>query len=228
MLLEICVNSTETALRALYSGADRIELCDNLQAGGTTPAYETIKECRKNLEIKLHVMIRPRAGNFFYSDEEFNQMKKEIAIAKRWNADGIVFGILTEAKKVDVKRTKELVELSRPLKVTFHRAFDEAVNPFEALENIIECGADILLTSGQKEKAFEGAGLIHELNIRANGRIEIMAGSGITDENILEIAMKTGIKSFHGSAKKINAANEIIYADENMIKNMKCNLCKLV
>src|SRR6185436_9758499 len=174
-----------------------------------------------------HVMIRPRPGNFFYTDSEFGRMKKEIEIAKKMKADGVVFGMLTEDRKVDVIRTKELVELSKPLKVTFHRAFDEAAEPFEALENMIECGADILLTSGQKEKAYDGASLIRELRNRSDGRIEIMAGSGITDENILEIANKTGIKSFHGSAKKINSAGEIIYADEAMIKSMKSQLCKL-
>jgi len=228
MLLEICVHSTEDALTAQQSGADRIELCDNLEAGGITPSYDSIVRCKKNLHIKLHVMIRPRAGDFVYSVEEFNQMKSEIDVAKRLNVEGVVFGVLTTEKKIDVNRTKELVELAKPLRVTFHRAFDEAINPLESLENIIECGADILLTSGQQEKALDGASLIRQLNIHANGRIEIMAGSGITDENILEIAMKTGIKSFHGSAKKLTATNEIIYADVNMIKNMKSNLCKLV
>lgn len=221
MLLEICVNSAESARVAQKAGADRIELCHNLEEGGTSPAYETIQTARKNLHIKLHVMIRPRAGNFFYSDSEFRRMEEEIKTAKQLKADGVVFGMLTPGKKVDVERTKKLVELSKPMKVTFHRAFDDTVDPFEALENIIECGADILLTSGQKEKAIDGVELIHRLNIKANGRIEIMAGSGITDKNILEIATRTGIKSFHGSAKKRSSKNEIIYADTEMIRKMK-------
>ncbi|HKR04204.1 MAG TPA: copper homeostasis protein CutC [Bacteroidia bacterium] len=227
MLLEICVTSVEAALTAQNAGADRIELCDNLSEGGTTPKYEVIKSCRKNLHIRLHVMIRPRPGNFFYSDPELNQMKKEIEMSKELKVDGVVFGILTADKKVDIKRAKKLIELSKPLKVTFHRAYDDTVEPLEALENIIECGADILLTSGQKEKAIEGVDLIRLLNIRAHGRIEIMAGSGINDKNVLEIATKTGIQSFHGSAKKINSANEIVYADMEMIRKMKSHLKKL-
>jgi copper homeostasis protein len=221
MLLEICVNSVESAIVARDAGADRIELCDNLAEGGTSPAYETVEAARKNLHIKLHLMIRPRPGNFFYSDSEFKKMEKEIETAKQLKADGVVFGILTADKKVDIERTKKLIELSKPMKVTFHRAFDDTTDPFEALENIIECGADILLTSGQKEKAIDGVELIRQLNIRGNGRIEIMAGSGITDKNILEIARRTEIKSFHGSAKKINSKNKIIYADEEMIGKMK-------
>ncbi|MEO5569725.1 MAG: copper homeostasis protein CutC [Bacteroidia bacterium] len=228
MLLEICVTSLESALTAQHAGADQIELCYNLQEGGTTPDYETIEACRKNLTIKLHIMIRPRSGDFFYSDSEFEQMKKEIEMAKQLKADGVVFGILTAEKKVDVERIKELVILSRPMKVTFHRAFDETIDPFEALNSIITCGANILLTSGQKEKAIEGADLIHQLKIQANGKIKIMAGSGITDENILELAAKTGIKSFHGSAKIINGAKEMIYADEGMIGKMKSHLSKLI
>lgn len=227
MLLEICVTTFEAALRAQDAGADRIELCEDLNSGGVTPNFELIERCQKNLNIKLHVMIRPRAGNFFYTDSEFNEMKKEIEVTKRLKADGAVCGILTRDNKVDVIRTKELVELARPMKTTFHRAFDEAAEPFEALENIIECGADILLTSGQKEKALDGATLIRELHNRAKGRIEIMAGSGVTDENISEIANKTGIKSFHGSAKKINSKGGIIYADAEMIKSMKSYLQKL-
>ncbi len=227
MLLEICVENFESALTAEKAGADRIELCVDLFSGGLTPDFDLLKSVKEKLKIPVHVMIRPRAGDFFYSVAEFEQMKKEIEIAKQLNADGVVFGVLTADKKIDVERTKELVELSRPKKVTFHRAFDEATAPFEALENIIECGADILLTSGQKEKAFDGAELIRQLNLRSNGRVEIMVGSGITDKNILEIAEKARIKSFHGSAKKQNSGNEIIYADEEMIKKMKDHLSQL-
>jgi copper homeostasis protein len=228
MLLEICVENFESALTAEKAGADRIELCADLFLGGLTPDFNLLKSVKEKLKIPVHVMIRPRPGDFFYSDAELEQMKKEIEIAKKIKADGVVFGILTADKKVDVERTKELVELSRPMKITFHRAFDETTEPFEALENIAECGANILLTSGQREKAIDGAELIYQLNILAKGRIEIMAGSGITDKNILEIAKKTGIKTFHGSAKKINAAEKILYADKEIIILMKSNLCKLV
>ncbi|MEP7168828.1 MAG: copper homeostasis protein CutC [Bacteroidota bacterium] len=228
MLLEICVENFASALVAENAGADRIELCYALFLGGLTPGFDLLKSVKEKIKIPIHIMIRPRAGDFFYSFKEFEQMKKEIEMAKQLNAEGVVFGILTSDKKVDVVRTKELVNLSRPMKVTFHRALDETIEPFDALENIIECGADILLTSGQKEKAFDGTQLIHQLNIRANGRIEIMAGSGITDKNILEIAKQTGIKSFHGSAKKINSASKIIYADEEMIGKMKSHLYQLV
>jgi copper homeostasis protein len=224
MLLEICVENFESALTAEKAGADRIELCADLFLGGRTPDFNLLKSVKEKIKIPVHVMIRPRPGDFYYSDAEFKQMKKEIERAKQLKAEGVVFGILTANKKVDVERTKELVELSRPMKITSHRAFDETTEPFEALENIIECGADILLTSGQREKAIDGAELIHQLNLLSNGRIEIMAGSGITDKNILEIAWKAGIKSFHGSAKKQNSENEIIYADEEIIKKMKDHL----
>jgi copper homeostasis protein len=227
MLLEICVENFDSALTAENCGADRIELCADLFLGGLTPGFDLLKSVKEKIKIPVHVMIRPRAGDFFYSDSEFDQMKKEIGMAKQFKADGVVFGLLTADKKIDVSRTKKLVEFSKPLKVTFHRAFDETAEPYETLENIIDCGVDILLTSGQKEKAIDGAELIRELNVRAKGKIEIMAGSGITDKNILEIAEKAGVKSFHGSAKRIGSDHKIAYADEKIIKGMKSHLCKL-
>ena len=227
MVLEICVENFESALSAKSGGADRIELCADLFLGGLTPGYDLLKLVKEKIKIPVHVMIRPRAGDFFYSAAEFNQMKREIEIAKKLKADGVVFGILTSENRIDIKRTKELVSLSRPMKVTFHRAFDAATGPFEALKHIIETGADILLTSGQKEKAIDGAELIYRLNNLAKGKIEIMAGSGITDKNILEIAKRTGIKTFHGSAKRKGSDGEIIYADEKIINGMKSNLRKL-
>lgn len=224
MILEICVESFQSAMAAQRAGADRIELCENLYKGGLTPDTDLIKQCKNSLSIKLHVMIRPRAGNFFYSEEEFEIMKNEIEMVKQLNVDGVVFGIFTADGNVDVKRTKKLVELSKPMKTTFHRAFDVANNPFEALENIIECGCDILLTSGQKEKAMDGVELINRLNKKADGRIEIMAGSGVTDKNILEIALQTEIKLFHSSASINISGNKIYVVDEVMVREMKNKL----
>lgn len=168
-------------------------------------------------------MIRPREGNFFYSDAEFVQMKKEIETSKKLSADGVVFGILTSDHKVDIVRTKQLVNYAEPMKTVFHRAFDEVVNPNQALEEIISCGIDTLLTSGQCEKAEDGKSLIKNLQYQAGNRINIMAGSGITDKNILEIARFTGIRCFHGSAKKKNAQREI-FAGAETIRKMKAIL----
>ena len=155
-------------------------------------------------------------------------MINEIKSVKQLKAEGVVFGILTAEGNVDGERTKKLVELSKPMKVTFHRAFDETKNPFEALEKIIECGCDILLTSGQKEKTIDGVDLIKQINEIADRKIEIMAGGGITDKNILEVAKRTGIKSFHGSARKVISGNENYIADEKMIREIKMQISNLL
>ncbi|MFI5220163.1 MAG: copper homeostasis protein CutC [Bacteroidia bacterium] len=224
MLLEICVETIESALAAQEAGTDRLELCSDLKAGGLTPDFDLIKVAKEKIQLPIHIMIRPRAGNFFYTAEEFEKMKTEIKTVKQLNTDGVVFGILTGNGDVDVKRTRELVELSKPMKVTFHRAFDVAKNPFDGLERIIECGCDTLLTSGQKEKAIEGVDLIRQLYNKANRRIEIMAGSGITDKNILEIVLQSRVESFHASAKKIVSENNVYEVDKEIVRAMKNKL----
>lgn len=205
-ILEICANSVESAIKAQKGGAQRVELCDNIYEGGTTPSSGAIKFAREKLTIDLNIIIRPRGGDFYYSDEEFEIMKEDISFAKKLGVDGIVIGLLNPDGSIDVTRTKLLVELANPMPVTFHRAFDVCLEPFKALEDIIECGCTRILTSGQKNKAFEGTDLIQQLIQKANERIIIMPGSGIDESNIAEIYSKTKANEFHASLRKKHAS----------------------
>lgn len=200
MKLEVCANSVQSALNAQQAGAYRVELCESLSLGGTTPSYGTLALARKMLNIKLNVLIRPRAGEFLYSDIEFKTIKEDISMAKQLGADGIVCGILLSNGKVDVARTKELVELARPMSFTFHRAFDYTPDPLEALEDVIATGANRILTSGLKPKAIEAISLLTQLVKQSNGRIIIMPGSGVNASNLPELA-KCGAQEFHLSGQ---------------------------
>jgi len=202
MILEICVDSAYSAIEAEKGGADRVELCSNLFEGGTTPSAGGIALCRKHIQIGLFVLIRPRGGDFLYSDLEFEVMKYDIQTAKNLGADGIVVGILNQDGTVDKKRMSILMEVCYPLPVTFHRAFDMAVEPFQALEDIISLGASRILTSGQERSAFEGTDLLADLVKKAKQRITIVAGGGVTERNISKIHRLTGITEFHSSARK--------------------------
>lgn len=195
--VEICVNSVESAVAAQKGGADRVELCDNLLEGGTTPSAGSIEIARKLLNIKLHIIIRPRGGDFLYSDTEFEIMKRDIETAKSLGADGLVFGILDENGNIDKDMTKELIELSRPLTVTFHRAFDVCRDAFQALEDLISLGVDYVLTSGQEATAIEGADLIAELVRCAGNRIKIMGCGNLNERNIAKFVEKTKVKEVH-------------------------------
>lgn len=197
-ILEVCANSVQSAINAQHAGAQRVELCENLEAGGTTPSYGCIKTVRKELSIKVNILIRPRAGDFLYSKLEFDQFKEDIRIAKDLGADGIVCGVLLPNGRVDIRRTKELVEISKPLPFTFHRAFDFTPDPFEALEDVISTGATCLLTSGQRPKAVDAVQTIRQLVTQANKRIIIMPGSGVNAHTI-EKLIDTGAKEFHMS-----------------------------
>lgn len=197
LMIEACTTSIESALQAQKGGAKRVELCDNIYEGGTTPGYGTIKKVREVLDIDLNVMIRPRGQDFCYSEMEFEIMKEDIQMCKQLGADGVVLGILKPDGNIDLERTTELVNLARPMSVTFHRAFDMTPDPFKSLEDIISAGADRILTSGHQNKAYDGIELIRELVIKAGDRIIIMPGSGINEENILEIKSRTGAKEFH-------------------------------
>jgi copper homeostasis protein len=185
------------------AGAHRIELCNDLPEGGTTPGYGTIFSAGNNLDIGIHVIIRPRGGDFLYSDSEYDIMKKDIDICSKCKVDGIVLGILRSDGSIDIERTAKLVEFAHPMPVTFHRAFDMCSDPFQGLEDVIEAGASRLLTSGQKDTAPEGADLIRQLIQQAKDRIIIMPGSGIDDSNIEKIARVTGAKEFHLTGRKI-------------------------
>jgi copper homeostasis protein len=200
--LEICIDSVQSALNAQEAGASRVELCDNLPEGGTTPGYGTIVWARNNLRIGLHVIIRPRGGDFLYSDLEYDIMRREIDVCGEAGADGIVLGILRSDGTVDVERTAKLIELARPMSATFHRAFDMCRDPVRSIEDVIASGADRLLTSGLRNSAEEGSALLRDLVIQARQRIIIMPGSGITEVNIEAIAKFTGAREFHLSARK--------------------------
>lgn len=194
--IEVCIDSVDSALAAQQGGADRVELCDNLLEGGTTPSAGTIAVARKHLSIGLQVMIRPRGGDFCYSDVEFEIMQRDIAVAKQLGADGVVFGLLLPDGAVDVERTRALVELARPLNVTFHRAFDMTSDPFQALEDLIGIGVDRILTSGQEPSVLEGLDMIAELVRRAGDRVIIMPGGG-SERNIKKIVAQSGVREVH-------------------------------
>lgn len=200
MTVEVVVYNIESALKAQEGGADRIELCDNPGEGGTTPSYATIEAVRQNVSMDVYVMIRPRGGDFLYSNYEFHFMKRDISQCQKLSVDGIVFGMLNSDGTIDKKRCKELIDKARPLKVTCHRAFDMTRDPFEALEDCIEVGFDRILTAGQQAKASQGAELISQLIEKANGRITIMPGSGVNEETVEDIIQKSSAKEIHFSA----------------------------
>lgn len=201
ILLEVCAGSVASGLAAQRGGASRIELCGNLAEGGITPSPGTILTARKQLKIQVYPIIRPRGGDFLYDGLELEIMRQDIMFCKKSGCDGIVVGILTADGKVDKSRTIQLVELAWPMGVTFHRAFDMTAEPFEALEDIIETGCERILTSGQRPTAPEGAHLIAQLVERAAGRILIMPGSGVRENNMRELVRITGAREFHTSAK---------------------------
>ncbi len=187
LTIEVCIDSVEGAIAAQEGGGDRVELCDNLIEGGTTPSAGMIELTRKSIDIDLNVMIRPRGGDFCYSAPEFEVMQLDVKTAKQRGANGVVFGLLTEDGLVDAARTRPLVELARPMTVTFHRAFDMTADPYQALEKLIELGIDRVLTSGQEATVLEGLDLITDLVEKASDRIIVMPGAGITARNINKI-----------------------------------------
>lgn len=200
--MEICVDSLSSAISAEKGGADRIELCDNLVVGGTTPSAAMIELARKYLTIGIHVLIRPRCGDFCYSPLEWEVMKRDIEIAKRLGVNGIVTGVLQPNGEIDVDMMKELLQWARPLTVTFHRAFDMTRDPLEALDTLISLGVERVLTSGRKSKAILGVDLIRELVQRAQNQIIIMPGAGISAANVKDIIANTGVKEVHMSLKE--------------------------
>jgi copper homeostasis protein len=221
--LEICTDNVESAIEAQNAGAGRIELCNNLTEGGTTPGYGTIASARKNLSAGLHVMIRPREGDFLYSNTDYDIMRREIEICGECGVNGVVLGILLADGSIDIDRTGKLIELARPMSATFHRAFDMCNYPFKGLEDVIATGADRLLTSGQQNKASEGIDLIYNLIKRAAGRIIIMPGSGINESNIMEIARRTGASEFHLTARK-SVDSEMIFRAHNISLGSDTNI----
>lgn len=200
--VEICTNSVTSCIEAQKGGAYRVELCASIPEGGTTPSYGEIVMARELLNIKLNVIIRPRGGDFLYSDVEHQTMIQDIEMAKELGVDGIVIGCLTADGKIDMERNRNLIHAAEGMNVTFHRAFDMCKDPFESLEQIISLGCDRILTSGQQPTAIEGISLLKQLVDKANGRIIIMPGSGINENNIATIAKETKATEFHFSARE--------------------------
>jgi copper homeostasis protein len=200
MLLEVCIDSVEAALAASRGGARRVELCADLLEGGVTPSAGLITAARQRIGIDLFVIVRPRGGDFCYTESEYAVMEEEIAHAKALGADGIVLGVLDEDCRVDVERTRRLVELAAPLPVTFHRAFDHAPNLEAALEDVIATGAQRVLTSGGAADAAQGVEQISRLVRQARGRISVMPGGGVRLKNIAALAA-TGATEFHSSMR---------------------------
>jgi copper homeostasis protein len=198
--LEIACFNLESAVIAQENGADRVELCAEMEVGGTTPDFEITKQVRELITIDLNVMIRPRGGNFVYSEAEFQQMKNEILQFKEIGVNGFVFGILTENNSIHTTQNTELVTLAKPFPCTFHRAFDEVEDPFQSLEDVITCGFQTILTSGQKPNVLEGVNRLAELVSKANNRIVIMPGGGLRSTNIEFLQEKTGATFYHSSA----------------------------
>ena len=218
--LEVIAFTIESVLLAQQSGAHRIELCDNPAEGGTTPGYGMIKTAREKTSLLLYPIIRPRGGDFLYSDEAFEIMKRDVLLCKELGCDGLVIGFLQPDGSIDKKRTTALVEAAYPLGVTFHRAFDRVANPFEALEDIIATGCERILTSGLKPTAAEGAETLAQLIRQANDRIIIMPGSGVRAENIVALARQTGAIEFHSSARII-ADSKMEYFNTSMDENLQ-------
>lgn len=200
-IIEIATTDFTTTQSAVAGGADRIELCAALSDGGTTPSFGTIKKCRENFEVALFPIIRPRGGDFLYTEEEFAIMLSDVILCKQLGCDGVVIGLLQKNGHIDVERTKALVNAAYPLEVTFHRAFDRCTDPFVALEQLIDAGCQRILTSGQKPAATDGIDLIASLIRKAEGRIIIMPGSGVRQDNIRELAINTGATEFHSSLR---------------------------
>lgn len=203
MTIEVVVYNIDSALKAQEGGADRIELCDSAGDGGNTPSYGVVAALRQHITLDIYAMVRPRGGDFLYSNYEFFAMQHDILQFQKLSVDGVVFGILNPDGTIDKKRCKSLIDLARPLKVTIHRAFDMTRDPFEALEDCIEVGFDRILTSGQKTKAIEAVDLIAALVKKANGRISIMPGSGVNEGNVVELVSKTGVQEIHFSASTV-------------------------
>jgi copper homeostasis protein len=202
--IEVCIDSVESAVLAKQEGATRVELCDNLLEGGTTPSAGMIAQCRAASDIQLYVMIRPRGGDFLYSDSEFEVMREDVKTAVRLGADGVVFGLLTANGAIDEKRTKQLIADAKGLGVTVHRAIDMTADPLQSLHLLAELGVERILTSGQYSKAPNGHALIQQF-IAAKTGVKIMPGSGVNAANVKELVEKTGAQEIHFTCHKLQS-----------------------
>ena len=215
MILEIACFTIQSAILAAAAGADRIELCDNAAEGGTTPSYGSLQAAKELISIPVFPIVRPRGGDFFYTNEEYKAMMYDVEMCKQLHCKGIVTGILHKNGTVDIERTSHLVDVAYPMEVTFHRAFDRSKDPFVAMEDVIQCGCKRILTSGQVPNAFDGKQLIFELVQQADNRIIIMPGSGVRSHNIAELIQFTNVNEIHSSARKTEASG-MMFTKESM------------
>ncbi|MFH0991411.1 MAG: copper homeostasis protein CutC [bacterium] len=197
IILEVCVNSVESAFAAQEGGASRVELCENLHLGGTTPGADLLQNVQAAISIPLHVMIRPRGGDFFFCVSKFLTMQNDVEMAKQLGANGVVLGILHPDRKIELDRTSKLIEAARPLRVTFHRAFDLTPDPIQSLEEIISLGIDYVLTSGGAASVDQGLQALKLLQQQSKGRITVLPGGGITLTNVFSLVEQTGVQQIH-------------------------------
>ncbi len=219
-LLEICAANYSSAINAQIGGADRIELCVNLQEGGETPSYGLIKKVREALQIKLHVLIRPRPGSFVYTENEVDMMLMDIHACKTLGVDGVVIGALTRNGDIDIETTQKMMDAAGDMKITFHRAIDVTKDIIATVKKVNTMGIDTILTSGGKKKAIDGQDTIKKMHEISNGKTEIMAGSGINAQNIEQLASSTHIHTFHASASTVFSENvfhpnDLLFGEQN-------------
>jgi copper homeostasis protein len=214
-ILEVCAFHIDSCMIAEKAGAERVELCDNPIEGGTTPSYGTIKQAREKISILLYPILRPRSGNYFYTDEEFDILKDDIEMCRQLGCNGISVGVQTIHSKIDSEKLKRIVEWAGVMGVTCNRVFDCAPDPFEALDEIISCGCERVLTSGQKSAAPNAAELLAELVKQAGDRITIMPGAGVNSSNILKLKGETGATEFHSSARMV-ASNPVTFINKEV------------
>jgi copper homeostasis protein len=202
ILIEVAAFTPSSALSAAKSGADRIELCSGYAEGGLSPSIGSVAFVREHLNIPIHVMVRPRVGDFVYHPDELQAMEKEILFYKQSGVNGVVLGVLTEQGEINIEAVKRLVNAARPMSVTFHRAFDQCVDPLRALDHLISCGVDRILTSGGKSSVPEGLDMLKQLIAHAGNALTILPGGGISADNVQQIITQLGVKEIHLSGKR--------------------------
>jgi len=217
-LFELCAESLEAARAAQAGGADRMELCEQLSIAGVTPSAELLRSVLDAVSIPVHVLIRPRGGDFVYSEMEFSLMRRQVEQTKAAGASGVAIGVLLRDGRVDVFRTFELAQLARPMKVTFHRAFDETDDLDEALEDVIRSRVDCLLTSGGRANVLAGAEQIGRLQRQAGNRLEVMAGGGLKLANLAEVVRRSGVTCLHGSLSRARGIGEQLSGHASQIE----------